>query len=203
MTTPSSLDRRQERSKIILRATITITALLTGRRLCLSAASLPLLSGGRKTLGFVPNTKTPPRPRDPLAAGVPRAKSVMASTNEERAETQKRGAFILFEGVDRCGKTTQANLLVESLKKAGHDACFMRFPGEHTICSHVPLPRVSRCRKPAGGAHVCHFSTDRCECREGSMRSGLPHPSDYNYYILFLSNVACSRLLTVLADHSC
>lgn len=41
----------------------------------------------------------------------------------------ERGAFILFEGVDRCGKTTQANLLVESLKDAGHDACFMRFPG--------------------------------------------------------------------------
>eukprot|EP00903_Cladosiphon_okamuranus_P006696 g6535.t1 len=44
----------------------------------------------------------------------------------------KRGAFILFEGVDRCGKTTQANLLVESLKDAGHDACFMRFPDRTT-----------------------------------------------------------------------
>lgn len=47
-----------------------------------------------------------------------------------------RGAFILFEGVDRCGKTTQANLLVESLKASGHDACFMRFPGTvHTVAS--------------------------------------------------------------------
>lgn len=43
-----------------------------------------------------------------------------------------RGAFILFEGVDRCGKTTQANLLVESLKASGHDACFMRFPDRTT-----------------------------------------------------------------------
>lgn len=58
----------------------------------------------------------------------------MASTTEMDGPTPtgpvKRGAFILFEGVDRCGKTTQANLLVQSLKEAGHDACFMRFPGE-------------------------------------------------------------------------
>jgi dTMP kinase len=40
-----------------------------------------------------------------------------------------RGAFILFEGVDRCGKTTQANRLVEHLKKSG-PAEFMRFPGK-------------------------------------------------------------------------
>lgn len=60
-------------------------------------------------------------------------KAPVASTNEADgppAGPVKRGAFILFEGVDRCGKTTQANLLVQSLKDAGHDACFMRFPGE-------------------------------------------------------------------------
>ena len=41
----------------------------------------------------------------------------------------KRGALILFEGVDRCGKTTQALRLVENLKKIGHNAVLMRFPG--------------------------------------------------------------------------
>jgi dTMP kinase len=40
-----------------------------------------------------------------------------------------RGAFILFEGVDRCGKTTQATKLVEALTKAGQKAVLMRFPG--------------------------------------------------------------------------
>jgi hypothetical protein len=40
-----------------------------------------------------------------------------------------RGAFILFEGVDRCGKTTQANKLVEALCAAGQKAVLMRFPG--------------------------------------------------------------------------
>jgi thymidylate kinase len=42
----------------------------------------------------------------------------------------RRGAFILFEGVDRCGKTTQAKRLVEALNAAGQPATFMRFPGE-------------------------------------------------------------------------
>ena len=41
----------------------------------------------------------------------------------------RRGVFILFEGVDRCGKTTQANLLVKSLQDAGKPTEFMRFPG--------------------------------------------------------------------------
>uniref|UniRef100_A0A336L6X4 Thymidylate kinase n=1 Tax=Culicoides sonorensis TaxID=179676 RepID=A0A336L6X4_CULSO len=39
-----------------------------------------------------------------------------------------RGALIVFEGCDRAGKTTQAKLLVEKLKKIGHDALYMNFP---------------------------------------------------------------------------
>ena len=42
-----------------------------------------------------------------------------------------RGAFILFEGVDRCGKTTQAQRLVESLRAKG-PVEFMRFPDRTT-----------------------------------------------------------------------
>ena len=44
----------------------------------------------------------------------------------------KRGAFILFEGVDRCGKTTQARKLVETLNAEAPTqppTLFMRFPG--------------------------------------------------------------------------
>jgi len=47
----------------------------------------------------------------------------------------KRGAFILFEGIDRCGKTTQCQLLVDYLNKThscGHAASsaadLIRFP---------------------------------------------------------------------------
>lgn len=43
-----------------------------------------------------------------------------------------RGAFILFEGVDRCGKTTQAKRLVDRLNAAGRPAVFMNFPDRST-----------------------------------------------------------------------
>jgi dTMP kinase len=43
-----------------------------------------------------------------------------------------RGAFILFEGVDRCGKTTQAQRLVATLCASNQPAVFMRFPDRDT-----------------------------------------------------------------------
>eukprot|EP00339_Tiarina_fusa_P007103 CAMPEP_0117071170 /NCGR_PEP_ID=MMETSP0472-20121206/50006_1 /TAXON_ID=693140 ORGANISM="Tiarina fusus, Strain LIS" /NCGR_SAMPLE_ID=MMETSP0472 /ASSEMBLY_ACC=CAM_ASM_000603 /LENGTH=88 /DNA_ID=CAMNT_0004794583 /DNA_START=8 /DNA_END=270 /DNA_ORIENTATION=+ len=46
--------------------------------------------------------------------------------------TKKRGAFIVFEGVDRCGKTTQVGLLVKHLVQLGIAAIAMRFPDRTT-----------------------------------------------------------------------
>jgi dTMP kinase len=40
-----------------------------------------------------------------------------------------RGALIVFEGVDRCGKSTQARRLVDALNAQGQRAVLMRFPG--------------------------------------------------------------------------
>ena len=46
----------------------------------------------------------------------------------------RRGAFIVFEGVDRCGKTTQVGLLVKHLvKKLGIAAMAMNFPDRTTM----------------------------------------------------------------------
>jgi dTMP kinase len=45
----------------------------------------------------------------------------------------RRGALILFEGVDRCGKTTQAKMLVDALVAEGKPSVFMRFPGAHSV----------------------------------------------------------------------
>ena len=45
------------------------------------------------------------------------------------AKSLSRGAFILFEGVDRCGKTTQASKLVESLNQSGVAARVVEIPG--------------------------------------------------------------------------
>ena len=43
-----------------------------------------------------------------------------------------RGAFIVFEGIDRCGKTTQSETLVEKLRSEGVEVCHMRFPDRTT-----------------------------------------------------------------------
>ncbi|ORX89231.1 thymidylate kinase [Basidiobolus meristosporus CBS 931.73] len=44
----------------------------------------------------------------------------------------KRGAFILFEGCDRCGKTTQSSKLVEHLRATGVATELMKFPNRET-----------------------------------------------------------------------
>jgi len=49
------------------------------------------------------------------------------------APATKRGAFIVFEGVDRCGKTTQASLLVKHLIALGLATVAMRFPDRTTM----------------------------------------------------------------------
>jgi dTMP kinase len=43
-----------------------------------------------------------------------------------------RGAFIVLEGVDRCGKTTQCSILLKHLLSIGIAAMVMRFPDRTT-----------------------------------------------------------------------
>lgn len=49
----------------------------------------------------------------------------------------QRGAFILFEGVDRCGKTTQCGKLVEALQARGLSAELWNFPDRTTHIGRV------------------------------------------------------------------
>lgn len=53
----------------------------------------------------------------------------------------KRGAFIVLEGIDRTGKTTQAKLLQEFLVSKNVPAVSMRFPGTSI--------------RPNAGAKIC------------------------------------------------
>lgn len=43
-----------------------------------------------------------------------------------------RGKLIVFEGLDRAGKSTQCEMLVEALRKDGVPVRHVRFPGTFT-----------------------------------------------------------------------
>jgi len=53
-------------------------------------------------------------------------------TPTSSTSTPKRGAFILLEGVDRCGKTTQVSLLVKHLLSLSIATVAYRFPDRTT-----------------------------------------------------------------------
>lgn len=48
-----------------------------------------------------------------------------------------RGAFITFEGIDGCGKSTQAGRLVQALRDAGRDVVATREPGGTPVADAV------------------------------------------------------------------
>ena len=50
----------------------------------------------------------------------------------------QRAPFIVIEGLDRSGKTTQTGKLHETLKDIGVEAELIKFPGEHWHC-HFPM----------------------------------------------------------------
>ena len=54
----------------------------------------------------------------------------------------KRGALIVFEGCDRCGKTTQCTKLIERLLAEGKKVELLKFPGNfffEVALLHIPL----------------------------------------------------------------
>lgn len=59
----------------------------------------------------------------------------------------KRGKFIVFEGIDYCGKTTQARLLREKLLKDGNLVILTREPGEQSIPACASMRNMLTNRK--------------------------------------------------------
>ena len=57
---------------------------------------------------------------------------------------KKRGKFIVIEGVDNCGKTTQAKRLVKSLKRQGVEVLPIREPGGTKVSEKIRRILLSR-----------------------------------------------------------
>lgn len=66
----------------------------------------------------------------------------------------RKGLFITLEGVDGCGKTTQANLLVGALEAAGHEVVRVREPGGARLSEKIRLLLLD-----PGNTDMC----DECE----------------------------------------
>ena len=72
--------------------------------------------------------------------------------------------FISFEGVDYSGKTTQAQLLVERLRKAGKDVLFLREPGGTALSEKIRTILLDKSRIDiAQKSELFLFSAARCQ----------------------------------------
>ena len=76
-----------------------------------------------------------------------------------------RGAFILFEGVDRCGKTTQSTKLVEALKSSGVNAELWRYPDRTTSMGQMINSYLQSKTEMDDGAIHLLFAANRWEKR--------------------------------------
>jgi dTMP kinase len=83
-----------------------------------------------------------------------------------------RGVFILFEGIDRCGKTTQANMLTKYLgglvktPNQGNNVEFIRFPDRtSTIGQMINSYLVSATNMNDNTIHLL-FSANRWEASQ-------------------------------------
>ena len=98
---------------------------------------------------------------------------------------QRRGKFIVFEGLDRSGKSTQAERLVDTLRGYGQKVEHMRFPNRSTAIGQMISSYLSGLSQQED--HVIHmlFSANRWELAstiEDALYAGRTVVVDRYYY---------------------
>lgn len=63
--------------------------------------------------------------------------ALSSSTTSGTTASKPRGTFIVLEGLDRAGKTTQVKLLEQRFVEAGRPVKMMRFPDRSTIIGQM------------------------------------------------------------------
>lgn len=86
--------------------------------------------------------------------------------------------FITFEGIDGCGKTTQAERVAEWLKETGYDVLLRREPGGTEIGEEVrSLLLNPRWKKMTGSAEFLLYSASRAQLVQEVIRPHLARPN--------------------------
>ncbi|XP_057787189.1 thymidylate kinase [Salvia miltiorrhiza] len=90
-------------------------------------------------------------------------------------KSDSRGALIVLEGLDRCGKTSQCSRLLSSLEKSGHAVESWRFPDRNTGVGQMISSYLTNDSHLDDRAIHLLFSANRWEKRslmESKLRSG-------------------------------
>eukprot|EP00879_Flechtneria_rotunda_P019668 GHRR01020666.1.p1 GENE.GHRR01020666.1~~GHRR01020666.1.p1 ORF type:complete len:234 (+),score=50.28 GHRR01020666.1:85-786(+) len=83
-----------------------------------------------------------------------------------------RGAFILFEGIDRCGKSTQTKKLTAALQEKGVSVQSWNFPDRHnTATGHAINEYLTGCKEQDDRAIHLLFSANRWEKRAALLQA--------------------------------
>ena len=78
----------------------------------------------------------------------------------------RRGLFLVFEGLDRSGKSTQSKLLVDKLRAEGKTVSHINFPNRETVIGGMINSYLQS--KSEINDETIHllFSSNRWECRK-------------------------------------
>ncbi|MEM3577781.1 MAG: dTMP kinase [Candidatus Bathyarchaeia archaeon] len=74
-----------------------------------------------------------------------------------------KGVFICVEGLDGCGKTTQAKFLVKALRKAGYEAIYTAEPSRGRIGRFIRKYCLHGRQRASGVVEALLFAADRVE----------------------------------------
>jgi len=83
---------------------------------------------------------------------------------------QNKGFFVCIDGLDRCGKTTQACLLVETLNRSGFRAFYTTEPSRGEVGQFIRMRVLRRRRRIPAVVEALLFAIDRFDHAEREIK---------------------------------